>query len=134
MKFYSTFKFKKVICTTMLVLLGGICMPVNNLHAETVINFQVSLEDNTKASGGFPRTPIRPVQATLDNNTLYVIGLHAEFLLVIIGKSEDENEVVYQTIVPADVNGVELPTTLSGEYEIQLHTGGTYYFFSKIEI
>ena len=134
MKHYFLSTISKAICTLMLILLGGICMQARQLQTETTINFQVSLEDDTKASGGFPRTPILPVHAALNDHTLYIIGTHTVFTLVVIDKNGDEDEVVYQTIMPFDLNSVELPATLSGDYEIQLHTGGMYYYYSEVEL
>ena len=88
----------------------------------------------TTGLGERPRTPIRPLKATLDDHTLYISGEHSGYILYLIDDTGEEPEVVYQVVIPAGVNTVVLPAYLSDTYELQLHQGGAFYFYTFINI
>ena len=81
-----------------------------------------------------PRTPINPPHASLDDHTFYISGVHSGYTLYLIDDSGEEPEIVYQVVIPAGVNVVYLPVTLTGTYELQLYNGGTYYFYAEIDL
>lgn len=99
------------------------------------ITFQKGkVDDPSNTSGERPRGPINPPTASLDDYTLYIEGTHPAYMLYLVDNSGAEPEVVYQVYVPANVGVVYLPTTLTGIYELDLYDGGSYYFYSEIEL
>ena len=100
----------------------------------TQLTFQVGFTNPTGSSGERPRSPINPPSASLDDHTLYINSEHPAYTLYLVDTTGEEPDVVYQVYVPANVNAVVLPSTLSGTYELQLYDGGDYYFYSDIEL
>jgi hypothetical protein len=87
--------------------------------------------DNPTSSGNpHPRTPILVPTASLDGHTFYINGGHADFVVQLL--DEDDN-VVYQTVMPSDVSSIVLPSTLSGTYQIQL-LWGDWMFYGWINL
>lgn len=70
--------------------------------------------------GQMPRNPNDPPVVYLEDYTLTFEVDHPEFVLYI--KDEDE-VVVYSTVVTSATTEVVLPSTLSGDYEIELIMG-----------
>ena len=82
----------------------------------------------------FPKSPVLPPEApeaTLENNVLTFTSTHDDYTLTLL---DEHGEVAYQVVVPSTVNIVVLPTTLSGEFELQLSSGDNYYFYCDIEL
>lgn len=88
-------------------------------------------ENEQPLGPGFPKTPITAPTVYIDDYTLLFEASHPEYVLYI--KDENDN-VVYSTVVSSTQTQVVLPSTLSGTYELQLYDGGNYYFYSKIEL
>jgi len=78
----------------------------------------------------YPKTPIYIPSASLDGHTFYINGGHADFVVQLL--DEDDN-VVYQTVMPSDVSSIVLPSTLSGTYQIQL-LWGDWMFYGWINL
>lgn len=123
----------------MKYLLFIVCLAFGSLHIQAQVNegfeelvFQVGYNDEGTIVGGFPRMPIRPLYGSLDDHTFYINGEHSGYTLYLVDNSDDEPDVVYQVVIPAGVNAVVLPATLSGTYELQLHNGGAFYFYAEI--
>lgn len=64
-----------------------------------------------------PRSPVLVPTASLDGYTFYLNGDHPDYVVRLL--DEDDN-VVYQTVMPSTVSNIVLPSTLSGYYQIQL--------------
>ncbi len=76
--------------------------------------------DPTPVGDGPARTPVDLPTVYLDDYTLTFEASHPEYVLYI----KDEYEtVVYSTVVTSATKEVVLPSTLSGDYEIQLVMG-----------
>ena len=86
----------------------------------TEITFQVGIFDPTQTSGERPRSPIIPPTVYLENYTLTFEMGHPDYILYI--KDEDGN-VVFTTPVYSAQMQVVLPSTLSGDYEVELVMG-----------
>lgn len=69
---------------------------------------------------GHPKSPIDPPTVYLEDYTLAFEADHPEYVLYI--KDEDD-AVVYSTVVSTTVTEVVLPSYLSGDYEIDLVMG-----------
>ena len=80
---------------------------------------------------GSEKSPILIPTVSIDGYTLSIYGISTDYTLELV----DENDtVVYSTIVPSTVNVVVLPATLSGDYELRLYPGGSYYFYGYISL
>ena len=103
-----------------------VCLLVMSLtsQAQNVMGLPISLEVNFINPSGTinqkPRTPIDPPTVYLEDYTLTFEADHPEYILYI--KDEDD-AVVYSTVVSTTVTEVVLPSYLSGDYEIDLIMG-----------
>ena len=102
-----------------------------SVSAQELIPLTVSIIDEQPGGNDYPRTPITAPTVYIDDYTLLFEASHPEYVLYI--KDENDN-VVYSTVVSSTQTQVVLPSTLSGTYELQLYDGGNYYFYSKIEL
>ena len=81
----------------------------------------------------FPRTPIEVPQVGQTDHTLYFLDGTA-LVLNIYSVDEGGNETLeYTTAVPATTTEVQLPSTLSGTYIIEVVRDGLY-FRGEIEL
>ena len=98
------------------------------------LNFNVSIIKGTGASNPQPKSPELPPDApnaTLDGNVLTFTSSHDDYTLTLL---DEDGEEAYQTSVPNSASIVVLPTTLSGDFELQLDYGGDYYFYCDIAL
>lgn len=94
------------------------------------IHFNVGYFDPSDPMGEQPRGPVNPPTVYLEDYTLTFATNHPEYVLYI----KDENEtVVYSTIVTSATTEVVLPSALSGYYEIDLFMN-EWYFWGYIEL
>lgn len=77
-----------------------------------------------------PRTPIQPPTVYLCDHTLYICSDGRDFDLQVVASDET---VVYSTYVPSSTTEVQLPSTLSGDYHLQLFNG-EYVFIGEIAL
>ncbi len=77
-----------------------------------------------------PRTPVQPPVVYLDDYTL-TFESHADFTLQVV--SFDDESVVFETSVPSSVSEVQLPSYLTGEYELRLYTD-SFLFAGYIDL
>ena len=121
-----------LLLTTLFLSVESASLEGQVLGSDDPIQFSVARHDPSMGLGSLPRTPINPPSASLDDHTFYINGEHSGYTLYLIDNSGDEPDVVYQVVIPAGVNAVVLPATLSGTYELQLHNGGAFYFYAEI--
>jgi hypothetical protein len=76
-----------------------------------------------------PRSPICPPYLEMEGRTLYFDTDHAAFTVMLV---DEDEQVVYQVAVPSTVDEIELPSTLSGVFELQIYDGTDYYFYCDI--
>ena len=86
--------------------------------------------DGTSVGNNLPKSPIQPPVVYIDDYTLTFSADHPEYVLTI---KNEESEVVYTTVVSSAETQVLLPTTLSGEYQIELAMGN-WLFTGWIEL
>ncbi len=127
-------KILRVFMVALVIVGGTVLSMADPLPDSDPIRFQVGIFDPTVIHGDFPRGPITPPSASLDDHTLYIEGEHPAYMLYLVDNSGEELDVVYQVYVPANVGVVYLPATLSGTFELDLYNGGQYYFYSEIEL
>ena len=88
--------------------------------ANDVIPLQVSNDDLTPIGHGHPKTPIQPPTVYIEEYTLSFEAGHPDYVLNI---KDEDCEVVYTTTVYSTQTQVVLPSTLSGDYKIELVMG-----------
>ena len=91
-----------------------------SMYAWEVIPLHSSLEKELSIGHGNPKSPMQPPTVYIDDYTLLFAVDHPEYVLNI--KDEDDN-VVYTTVVYSSLTQVILPSTLSGDYQIELVMG-----------
>ena len=108
---------RKVFIIFVIALLIG----ADSVSAQSLpIEFEVSIFDNKPVGHPTPKTPINPPTVYIEDYTLTFAVDHPEYVLYI----KDENDVVvYTTVVSSAETQVTLPTTLSGDYKIELVMG-----------
>lgn len=97
---------------------------------QIAINFKFQGVHDGLIGNHMPRTPIDPPTVYLEDYTLTFETDHPEYVLYI--KDEDD-AVVYSTVVSTTVTEVVLPSYLSGYYEIDL-VMGDWLFTGWIEL
>ena len=91
-----------------------------SVEARCLIGFTSHIIDNTPIGHGPGRGSIEVPLVYIENNTLTFQINHPDYVLTI--KNED-GDVVYTTTVFTTDTEVILPSTLSGDYEINLVMG-----------
>ena len=92
-----------------------------SLSAQVLVPLTVCIEENEQPIGdGNPKTPVIVPKVYIDDYTLLFETNHPEYVLYI--KDENDN-VVYSTVISSIQTQVVLPSTLSGNYEINLVMG-----------
>ena len=105
----------------LLLFLFGAFIFSTSLSAQVLVPLTVCIEDDEQPGGnGHPKTPITAPKVYIDDYTLLFEANHPEYVLYI--KDEDDN-VVYTTVVYSIQTQVVLPSTLSGDYKIELQMG-----------
>lgn len=102
------------------------------IYPGTPINFTVSLiiggpVDDIRPR---PKSPGEPPVVYLDAPTLYICSEHEGYTLTV--KDSDET-VVFSTYIPEGTYTAVLPSTLSGNYILQL-SDDTYVYEGEIEL
>ena len=106
---------KKSILTLIGVLFLGTA-----INAMQLVPLSVSNDDDKTLGNGHPKSPIQPPTVYIDDYTLSFVADHPEYVLSI---KDEEDEVVYTTVVSSSQTQVILPSTLSSEYKIELIMG-----------
>ena len=109
---------RKVFCFVCLLFMSLTSQAQNVMGTQII--WRVTYTDPTDLFNNHPRTPIDPPTVYLEDYTLTFEADHPEYILYI--KDEDD-AVVYSTVVSTTVTEVVLPSYLSGDYEIDLVMG-----------
>lgn len=129
------YKFFRMFLMTIAVLGGALSSTADPLPEPEQVILQVGWEDPTIGQGDHPRSPIQPPRASLDDYTLNISGVHSGYTLYLIDDSSESPTIIYMTSIPAGINVVVLPSTLSGNYKLCLYPEGcSYYFYGDIEL
>ncbi len=91
------------------------------------IGLQIQYVDPTKELGGPHRNPVDIPEVSLDDHTLYFTTSCVGDTLQLV----QNGVVVYSTVIADDE--VELPETLTGEFEIQI-IQDEWLFYGVIEL
>lgn len=101
------------------------------IQSYVLIPFEVCISDPSAPPKPRPKSPINVPTVVLDDHQLIFQSAHPAYTLYLY----EEEVLVYSTEISPDSTIVNLPSWLSGEYEIQLYMGEcSYYFCGFIEI
>lgn len=110
----------------LLLFLFGAFIFSTSLSAQVLVPLTVCIEDDEQpVTNGQPRTPFTAPKVYIDDYTLLFEANHPEYVLNI---KDEDNNVVYSTVVSSTQTQVVLPSTLSGDYQIELVMG--YWLFT----
>lgn len=119
---------KKLLILSLLILL----MSASAMAGEgEFIHFTLHYEDNMPVSNDHGRPSIEVPLVYIEDYTLSFEANHPDYVLII---RDEDGSVVYSTMVYSAQTTVILPSTLSGDYEIQLDFGGSYIFVGQIAL
>lgn len=115
------------------------CLFAGTLSAQTgepesnlgiLVDFECTYSKPIGTGVGFPRNPIEPPTVYLNGHTLYICSDGRDFDLQVVASDET---VVYSTYVSSSTTEVQLPSTLSGDYHLELFNG-EYVFIGEIAL
>lgn len=119
---------------TVVFLTCSICVNANDVlpfsHSFFPISLNVRGIDPTQPVGNPHKSPVYIPQIGIEEHTIYFIDPCDGCTLRVVN---EDGEVEYATVIPVDCDSLELPSTLEGEYEIQI-LRGNYYFYGMIEL
>jgi len=102
----------------LLLFLFGAFFLSTSLSAQVLVPLTVCIEENEQPIGdGNPKSPVTVPKVYIEDYTLTFGINHPEYTLIL--KDENDN-VVYTTTVFTTQTDVILPSTLSGDYQIEL--------------
>ena len=104
----------------LFLFLFGAFILSTDVSAQELVQLTMSIIDEQPGTNGFPRTPITAPIVYIDDYTLLFEANHPEYVLNI---KDENNVVVYSTVVSTTQTQVVLPSTLSGDYQIELVMG-----------
>ncbi len=94
------------------------------------INLEMGYEDPDYPSNDFPKSPIIIPHVGIDGYTLY---FYTPCDGCVLRLSDENDNVVYSTVIPTGAATLILPSYLSGNYKIEIDQG-FYCFWGYIEL
>jgi hypothetical protein len=110
----------KKLLLFMLLLMGG----GNFVFGQNQIPMHIIKEGSTGPDN--PLAPPRPWYITQDENVLTIPAFEDDLTLQL---RDEDDTVVYSTIISAGTTQVILPTTLSGDFELRLIPFFANYYY-----
>jgi hypothetical protein len=96
-----------------------------SVSAQELVPLTVCIEEDDQPGGnGHPRSPNETPIVYIDDYTLLFEANHPDYVLNI---KEEDGDVVYSTVVSSTQTQVVLPSTLSGDYQIELVVDNLLY-------
>ena len=102
--------------TILLMIMCAFVMSTS-INAKTLVPLTVSFDDNSSVGHSNPKSPDETPTVYIEDYTLYFETNHPEYVLNI---KDEDGDVVYTTVIYSAQTQVVLPSTLSGDYEIEL--------------
>ena len=94
------------------------------------ITFDVEIFDHSSVGSGPNRGPVLIPEVSIDSYTLLFMTPCDGCLLRVVN---EDDEVVYSTIIPFGTDTLVLPSSLSGSYELQI-IRGNHVFYGDITL
>ena len=105
----------------LLLMIVGAFMVSTSSWAKTLVPLSVNIEDDPQPIGnGYGKGPIEVPLVYIEDYTLTFEVGHPDYALTI---KDEDGDVVYTTVVTSAQTTVVLPSTLSGNYVIELVMG-----------
>ena len=117
----KTAKFTIISCIAMMSLAD----PQDCYAAHETVTIRVGGVKDFPDGNPYPKSPVLIPSASIDGHTFSISSYHADYTLVLV---DEYDAVVYTTFFPSTLTEVELPSTLSGDYELRLYPGGSCKF------
>ena len=77
-----------------------------------------------------PRSPMPTPSVYIDEQMLFTACLPYDAVLQIV---DEDDDVVYTTIIPIGTDSLSLPSSLSGSYELRIiPDGSSFYFYGYV--
>ena len=115
---------RKVIVFFSLFLIATMCIASVQKSGE-VVPLQVGILDPTTPHEPIGRGPVVVPSISLEDHTLFFITPCDGCTLRLL---DDNDNVVYSTVIQTNTTSLVLPSTLSGEYEIQIIRGNICFY------
>ena len=123
---------KKKIMLFVLGMAAFVCSSYATILEQSIVGeipLSVRIEDPVNGGNPVPRTPVLIPTVSLDGYTLsYDASCWGNTLQI-----EQNGVIVYSTIIPSDAYSTELPSYLSGDYELQI-IRGNFCFYGDISL
>lgn len=110
---------KNFLITLAFVCFGNI-MLCNAAPVTTPVVLHLFKIDKDKDKGSYHKGPVQIPSIALDGHTLYFFTPCDGDTLRLV---DEDGVVVYSLVIPDGSSSLELPATLSGEYELQIIRG-----------
>ena len=104
----------------LFLFLFGAFILSTDVSAQVLVPLTVSIIDEQPGGNGQPKTPVLAPKVYIDDYTLLFEVDHPEYVLYI---KDEDGDVIYSTVVSSTQTQVVLPSTLSGNYQIELVMG-----------
>ena len=102
------------------------------VNAINPILLQVGIIDPETTQDNPQRAPIARPGINLAGHTLYFNNVGNDLVLVLL---DEEGEETYTTLVLTGTTTVVLPSSLSGDYQLQLYSAvSIYYFYADVTL
>lgn len=112
---------KKFIFALLIALTGVV--------PSSIVAKQIILQGGV--AQGNTKTPVPSLYVEQDGNCLTLPAFSDNIILQLI---DDNDDVVYNVIVPAGVITVTLPSTYTGDYMLRLVVSSTSYYIGEITL
>ena len=110
----------------IIFLLTLALLPLSSVRVMSrVINLNVGYVDPQDTMDDGKRTLTLVPEVDLENHTLTFYTPCDGYVLRLVNENDN---VVYSTVIPTGATSLVLPSNLSGEYEIQIVQGNTYFY------
>ena len=106
-----------------LIVFGAFILNTN-VSAQALVPLTLNYEDDQPISTGNPKSPMLVPTVYIEDYTLSFEAIHSEYILTI---KDEDGYVVYMTVVSSAQTQVVLPSTLSGDYKIELIVGNLLF-------
>lgn len=108
----------------LFVFLFGAFIFSTSVSAQELVPLTLSIIDDQPLSHGYPKSPDETPTVYIDDYTLLFEANHSEYVLNI---KDENNNLVYTTVVYSTQTQVVLPSNFSGDYVIELFTDNRLY-------
>ena len=117
-----------------LVLMMMVLLPLSSVNVRAdnpdIIGLEVRYDDPGNGLSNDPKAPVLIPHVGIDGYTLY---FYTPCDGCVLHLSDENDNVVYSTVIPTGSTSLVLPSYLSGDYKIEI-IQGIYCFWGYIEL